>query len=102
MLVWASQCKIQKDSTGCGRLETLKVTDAQITWLAFLAAKRDTYIMPTPNCMGYLQNQRSDQGHPLSVSLDFTQDHCRRGSQQRLPLQPQGSEMSGIEYCSDL
>jgi hypothetical protein len=62
LLVWASQCQVNKDRVSCEKLRVLEVEDAQVAWLAFLALRRDTFVMPTPNCMGYLQRQRADQG----------------------------------------
>jgi hypothetical protein len=67
--VWASQCKVNKDRSSCERLRLLEVDDAQMVWLTFLALRRDTYIVPTPNCMGYLQRQRTDQGQRNRLSV---------------------------------
>jgi len=50
----------------------------QLNWLAMLAAKRDTFIMPTANCYGYHHNTRFDL--QIDVNRDFgymrSNDNC--------------------------
>ena len=38
-------------------------------WLAYLATRRDTFIIPTTNCLGYLTNSRLDAG--VDPNRDF-------------------------------
>ncbi len=45
------------------------VTVAQRNWLAFLATRRDTFIIPTANCLGYMQCKRNDAG--VDPNRDF-------------------------------
>jgi len=46
-------------------------------WLAFLATRRDTFIVPTTNCLGYIQRVRSDAG--VDPNRDFP---YRRGDRK--------------------
>ena len=41
----------------------------QRKWLAFLVTRRDIYIIPTTNCLGYIQNTRLDAG--VDPNRDF-------------------------------
>jgi hypothetical protein len=45
------------------------VSSAQMTWLAFLATRRDTFVIPTANCLGYIKCQRNDAG--VDPNRDF-------------------------------
>ncbi len=46
------------------------ITDPDhLNWLAMLAAKRDTFVLPTANCYGYHHNTRSDK--QVDVNRDF-------------------------------
>ena len=63
LLVWASMCSIKKSESHCTHLrQDLQVTDMEITWLTFLATRRDTFVLPAPNCDGYIRKVRSDNG----------------------------------------
>ena len=63
LLVWAGLCAIKRSHEHCTHLkEKLYISDAEITWLAFLATKRDTFVLPAPNCRGYIRNIRTDEG----------------------------------------
>ena len=71
LLVWSASCMIRKDDDSCHRLKSIGVTsyDDRI-WLAFLATRRDTYIMPTANCLGYIMDRRDDNG--IDPNRDFS------------------------------
>jgi len=71
LLVWASMCSIKKIESHCAHLRNdLLVTDEEITWLTFLATRRDTFVLPTPNCQGYIRKVRSDEG--VDTNRDFS------------------------------
>lgn len=40
-----------------------------MNWLAFLATRRDIHIIPTANCLGYINCQRNDAG--IDPNRDF-------------------------------
>jgi hypothetical protein len=71
LLVWSADCMIKKDDSSCYKLKSIGVTsyDDRI-WLAFLATRRDTYIIPTANCLGYIVNRRDDNG--VDPNRDFS------------------------------
>ncbi len=61
MLVLSSECAIGKKQRSCDELELMaNISVAQRNWLAFLATRRDTYVIPTANCLGYIQCKRND------------------------------------------
>lgn len=78
LLVWAAMCAIQHSDSHCGHLRKLKIRGDEITWLAFLATSRDTFVLPAPNCDGYVQNTRNEQG--IDTNRDFSysrnDDNC--------------------------
>ena len=71
LLVWSAQCMIKKDDDSCHKLKSIGVTSYNDrVWLAFLATRRDTYIIPTANCLGYIVNRRDDNG--VDPNRDFS------------------------------
>jgi hypothetical protein len=62
-MVWSAQCVIDRDKESCQRLHTL--TDQSLStreqhWLSFLATRRDTFIVPTANCLGHKLHKRQE------------------------------------------
>eukprot|EP01031_Cornospumella_fuschlensis_P042671 gene42672-52137_t len=45
------------------------LTEHDVDWLSFLAHTRDIHIIPTTNCLGYLQGRRGEGG--LDPNRDF-------------------------------
>jgi hypothetical protein len=41
-------------------LDTNEVSKDERIWLAYLSTRRDTYIIPAANCIGYIKDQRGD------------------------------------------
>ena len=69
LLVWAGKCLVHESRRDCDRLADMGVTEEEQEWLAFLGSRRDTYIAPTLNCLGYKQNRRDDNG--IDPNRDF-------------------------------
>ena len=42
----------------CHNLDSREVHNSERIWMAFLATKRDTYVLPAANCLGYMNNVR--------------------------------------------
>lgn len=62
---------IKKDDNSCHKLKAIGITsyDDRV-WLAYLATRRDTYVIPTANCLGYILNRRDDNG--IDPNRDFS------------------------------
>lgn len=78
ILVWSANCMIKKDDNSCHRLKSIGVIsyDDRI-WLAFLATRRDTYIIPTANCLGYMLNRRDDNGVDPNRDFSYSREDGR-------------------------
>jgi hypothetical protein len=88
LLVWSAACVLDGDAASCGALDALGgVTPAQRVWLAVLATRRESLVVPTANCLGYLQVRRADAGG-VDPNRDFSYSrrdtHCFRSSAARL------------------
>lgn len=70
LLVWSASCEIDKDENSCKLLREIAVSKDQRVWLTHLATRRDTFIIPTTNCLGYITEQRSDAGD-VDPNRDF-------------------------------
>lgn len=89
LLVHAANCEISKKQDSCDYLEKemgiAKGSDQRL-WLAFLATRRDTMVIPTANCLGYMQNRREDAG--VDPNRDFgysrSDDNCLRSTTARI------------------
>jgi hypothetical protein len=68
MLVWAASCEIMLDTNACNSLAIYNITKEQLTWLAFLATRRETIISPITNCLGYHLGVRDDNGDSYLLS----------------------------------
>lgn len=53
-------CEIQHISGACQKLQDFSVSKAQRLWLAFLASRRDSILVPTANCLGHKFRRRDD------------------------------------------
>ena len=60
---------MDKDVSACKALRELHIDKEERVWLAYLATRRDTFIVPTTNCLGYLKNDRMDAG--VDPNRDF-------------------------------
>ncbi len=69
LLIWSSQCVIKSVTEACNLLNERKISLEMRNWLAFLNSRRETYILPTANCMGYLLHKRQDGN--IDVNRDF-------------------------------
>ena len=78
ILVWASNCEVNKMEDFCKKLTEINIKPNDRIWLAYLATRRDTYIVPTVNCLGYIENRRDDAG--IDPNRDFSygrkDDNC--------------------------
>ena len=78
---------VEKKISSCEQLDLMGgISKGQRTWLAFLATRRETLIIPTANCMGYMKNIRSD-GH-IDPNRDYPysrkDERCFLSSSARL------------------
>ena len=74
ILVSAANCLLSKnqiDRDGyCQILYKYGITSYnEVRWLALLATRRETFIIPTTNCLGYRLNRREDNG--IDPNRDF-------------------------------
>ena len=54
LLVNSAKCAVDGDRKACDSLvDSDGLSTSQIIWLAFLATRRDTFIIPSANCLGY-------------------------------------------------
>lgn len=60
LLVNSAECEITKKQSKCELLDAASVTAHDRRWLAFLATRRETIIVPTANCLGHMKGQRND------------------------------------------
>lgn len=86
LLVWSALCEIDMDKEKCNYLQGLEISNEDRIWLAFLASRRDTYIIPSANCIGYMLNTRVEQG--IDPNRDFAYSRndntCFRSSTAKL------------------
>jgi hypothetical protein len=70
LLIYSAQCMIEENKVACQQLDQIdSLTTNQKVWLAFLATRRDTIVIPTTNCFGYKYNRRDDLG--VDPNRDF-------------------------------
>ena len=71
VLIWSAECVIDRIERSCDSLNSSfnGLNSFQKNWIAFLATRRDTYIIPTANCLGYMKNRRDDRG--IDPNRDF-------------------------------
>mmetsp|Transcript_16830 Transcript_16830/g.25306 ORF Transcript_16830/g.25306 Transcript_16830/m.25306 type:complete len:638 (-) Transcript_16830:128-2041(-) len=86
LLVWAADCVLNDDKTACDRLISIHVSSKQMTWLAFLSTRRDTFILPTPNCDGYNRGVRTDGGVDPNRDFPYSRKdgNCLRSNTAKL------------------
>ncbi len=66
----SAECLVSRSAKHCDELRDVSnITSAQMSWMAFLATRRDIYIIPTANCLGYIGCQRNDAG--VDPNRDF-------------------------------
>lgn len=66
----SAECTIERNINSCNELQAMSnVTVAQRNWLTFLATRRDTLIIPTANCIGYINCQRNE--NKVDPNRDF-------------------------------
>lgn len=72
LLVWSAGCRVLQSASDCQRLAASfpGLTEADFDWLAYLATHRDIVIVPTLNCLGYMQNRRTERG--VDPNRDFS------------------------------
>jgi hypothetical protein len=76
LMVTSAKCAIEGDQASCTMLvEEDGLNQSQIVWLAFLATRRDTFIVPTANCLGYKYNTRADAGVDPNRDFGYSRDH---------------------------
>lgn len=71
ILILASECTIDKKESSCAILKDMyDITDQRtLVWLTVLATRRDTYVIPTTNCLGHMHHQRAELG--IDTNRDF-------------------------------
>ncbi len=73
--MWSARCVIEKNIIFCEKLDSLgtnigdSISLEQRKWLAFLATRRDTIIVPAANCVGHKFKKRSERS--LDPNRDF-------------------------------
>lgn len=70
LLVWSAMCEIKKSKFHCDLLKLNNVLKNERIWLAYLATRRDTYVIPAANCIGYAMNRRNDANN-VDPNRDF-------------------------------
>lgn len=70
LLIWSSQCVIESITESCNQLNDRKISLEMRNWLAFLNSRRETYIIPAANCMGYILHKRKDGN--IDANRDFS------------------------------
>lgn len=86
LLVWSAQCTIHRIIESCNSLDLMQVTPAQRNWLTLLATRRETIVVPTANCLGYMRNVRSDGTHDPNRDYPYSRndDRCFKSSSAKL------------------
>ena len=93
LLVNSAKCAVDGDRKACDSLvDSDGLSTSQIIWLAFLATRRDTFIIPSANCLGYKYNVRADGGvdpnRDFAYSRDYrgggNDDQCLRSTTARI------------------
>lgn len=87
LLVWSAQCVMDAQADSCKQLDAMEgISQAQRVWLAFLATRRETIVVPTANCMGYMRSMRIDGRHDPNRDYPYSRkdDHCFLSSSARL------------------
>jgi hypothetical protein len=86
LLVHSAECEISGLKEKCDLLDSAYLTRNDRKWLAFLATRRETIIVPTANCQGYKQNKRMEG--KVDPNRDFAysrnNDQCFRSDTARL------------------
>lgn len=77
-----------KEDASCKLVNEYGVTSQERRWLAFLSSRRETFAIPTANCLGYILNQREDARVDPNRDFGYMRpDHnCMRSSTARLFL----------------
>jgi predicted deacylase len=87
LLVWSAECAVQRLSSSCAKLDNMQgISTAQITWLAHLATRRETMVIPTANCMGYVRSTRWDGRVDANRDFPYSRrdDRCFLSTSARL------------------
>eukprot|EP01041_Mallomonas_annulata_P006251 gene6251-12656_t len=86
LLTWSASCEIQKDSKYCNILESYGINKMQRIWLTFLATRRHSIIIPTTNCLGYINNKREDAGVDPNRDFPYSRrnGHCMKSTTARI------------------
>lgn len=86
LLGWSAECVIRKDRERCTTLDQMQISVAQRTWLAFLSTRRETIVVPTANCMGYMKGVRSDGGVDPNRDYPYSRrdSRCLQSSSAKL------------------
>ena len=87
LLTWSAQCTIQHHVSSCNALDNMGgISVAQRTWLTVLATRRETIIIPTANCLGYMQNKRGDAGFDPNRDFSYSRrdDRCFQSASARI------------------
>lgn len=84
LLVNSARCALDGEQKACNTLvDADGLSSSQIIWLAFLATRRDTFIIPSANCLGYKYNVRSDAGVDPNRDFAYSRDYRGGGNDDR-------------------
>lgn len=86
LLVHSGQCEIDKIQSSCDFLSEKDITLLERRWLAFLVSRREIFIVPAANCMGYILKNRNENG--IDPNRDFgysrNDNHCLKSSTAKI------------------
>lgn len=70
LLSISADCEINRSQESCSTLvQHFNITESQRVWLTLLATRRDSFIIPTANCLGHKLRHRDDAG--VDPNRDF-------------------------------
>lgn len=78
LMVYSAKCAIEGDTNACAKLvEEDGLSKSQIVWLANLATRRDTFVVPSCNCLGYKASVRADAMVDPNRDFSYSRDRGR-------------------------
>lgn len=86
LLVHAASCQINGQMESCDFIFKQNISNTDMIWLAFLATKRQTIVVPATNCVGYMQNTREEAGVDPNRDFPYSRNDnkCLRSNAARV------------------
>lgn len=82
LMVNSARCAIEGDTSACNKLVNEDgLSKPQIVWLANLATRRDTFLVPSCNCLGYKASVRADAMVDPNRDFAYSRDRGRESGQ---------------------